>query len=329
MRLTYFLCSVVVIALVALPARAEDAAPAGAAEPKTEAEKPTHKEIGVIGQAAGLKFKRLSGFTMDAKGNLLCCDRGENVIKVVSQKGKLLDTWKLKFAPRGIAVAKDGTVYIGGLGQVAKLNSKGKVLKTVDARDKFPKASVSGMAVDGNDVFVASSTDGGGTRSRSVIVRFDRELKNPVEIAKDLRGCCRRLDMLVKDDVLYVAENMAHRVVKYDRDGKVLSKWGQRARKDISGFGSCCNPMNLCFGPGGELYTAESGLARIKRYTADGEYLGLVGYVGTNRFNRAGGLAASCSNICLRMNEDASRIFVLDFKHSLIRVLSRSKKAKG
>ena len=328
MRLTYFPCSVIVIALVALPARAEDAAPAGATEPKAEAQEPTHKEIGAIGQDAGPKFKKLANFTMDAKGNLLCCDQGDSTIKVVSQNGKLLATWKMKFQPHGIAAAKDGTIYVGGTGQLAKLNSKGKLLKTADAGDRFPNASVSGMAAGQKDLFVAFGTKG-STRSRSVIVRFDRDLQNPVEIAKDLRGCCRRLDLLLRDGVLYVAENGAHRVVKYDREGKVLSKWGQRDRKNISGFGSCCNPMNLCFGPGGELYTAESGLARIKRYTADGEYLGLVGYVGTDRFNRAGGLAASCSNICLRMNEDATRIFVLDYKDSLIRVLSRSKKAKG
>ena len=325
MRFLPYLAAAIAVASFALPIHAQD--PPGAEQPKVEEPKPTHKEVGVIGKDVGLKFKRLSNFTMDAKGNLLCCDRGENVIKVVSQTGKLLDTWKLEFQPRGIAAAKDGTIYIGGIGQIARLDSKGKVLKTADAGDRFPEASVSGMAVDEKDVFVAFGTKG-STRSRSVIVRFDRDLANAVEIARDLRGCCRRLDMLLRDGVLYVAENGAHRVVKYDRDGKVLSKWGQRARKDISGFGSCCNPMNLCFGPNGELYTAESGLARIKRYTPDGKYLGLVGTVGTDRFNSAGGLAASCSNICLRMNEDASRIFVLDFKHSLIRVLSHNKKTE-
>lgn len=333
MRITC-LFSVILMVTAFLPFQlgAEPAAPAtdttdGQAA-KPEAPQPTHKEIGAIGRDAGVKFKKLASFTMDSKGNLLCCDEAGSAIKVVSQKGKLLATWKLKFRPRGIAVAKDGTIYVGGRGQVAKLNSKGKVLKTVKAGEKFPEASVSGMAVNEKDLFVAFGTKG-STRSRSVIVRFDRNLDKATEIAKGLRGCCRRLDMLLKDGVLYVAENGAHRVVKFDREGKVLSKWGRRDRKDISGFGSCCNPMNLYFGPGGELYTAESGLGRIKRYTADGKYLGLVGYVDTNRFTRASRLAASCSNISLRMNEDASRIFVLDYKNSLIRVLLRSNKANA
>ncbi len=149
-------------------------------------------------------------------------------------------------------------------------------------------------------------------------------MTEPVLIAEDMRGCCQRLDMVVWEDALYVAENARHRVVKFDTTGKVLSKWGARDRVNIEGFGSCCNPMNLCFGPKGELYTAESGLGRIKRYSLDGKFLELVGYVGVDRFSRATRLAASCSNIAIAVNKEASRIFVLDFKNNFIRVLERA-----
>jgi sugar lactone lactonase YvrE len=132
------------------------------------------------------------------------------------------------------------------------------------------------------------------------------------------------LDIVAKDDVLYVAENSRYRVLRCDRQGKILSKWGNRDRKNIEGFGSCCNPMNLCFGPEGELYTAESGLGRIKRYTPDGKFLGLVGYVGVERFNRRGRLAASCSNITIALSKDTSRIYILDFKKNIIRVLTQT-----
>jgi hypothetical protein len=130
---------------------------------------------------------------------------------------------------------------------------------------------------------------------------------------------------VAKDGVLYVAENARHRVVRFDRDGEVLSTWGRRARTNVAEFGSCCNPMNLCFGPGGVLYTAESGLGRVKRYTPEGKFLGLVGYVGVTRFTRAGRLAASCSNIAIAVNKDGSRVFVQDLKKNIIRVLAKQK----
>ena len=103
----------------------------------------------------------------------------------------------------------------------------------------------------------------------------------------------------------------------------MLGKWGERSRTDVKGFGACCNPMNLAFDAAGTLYTAESGLARVKRYSVDGEYLGLVGYVGTERFTRAGGLAASCSNIAIAVTPSGSRVYVMDYKNNLIRVLKK------
>jgi sugar lactone lactonase YvrE len=130
--------------------------------------------------------------------------------------------------------------------------------------------------------------------------------------------------MVSRDGLLYVAENRRHRVVKYDRNGKLLEKWGRHDRKNIDGFGSCCNPMNLCFGPKGELYVAETGLGRIKRYSAEGKFLALVGYVDVPRFSRASRLATACSNIAIAVSKDEARIYVLDFKKNIIRILAKS-----
>ncbi|MHC4086948.1 MAG: NHL repeat-containing protein [Planctomycetota bacterium] len=280
---------------------------------------PTHEEVETI----QIKFENLTTFCMDREGNLLACDSKAKEIRKISPAGKPLAKWKLEFAPNSINACPDGTIYIAGPGKVAKLDETGKVLKTVatDGND-FPAGKPSGITATNRDVFLCVGSKG-SLSSRSSIVRFDRELSEPNIIAEDLRGCCQRLDIITKDGVLYVAENARHRVIKCDREGKILSKWGSRDRKDIEGFGSCCNPMNLCFGPKGELYTAESGLGRIKRYSLDGKFLELVGYVGVERFNRAGRLARSCSNISIAVNKDASRIYVLDFKNNFIRVMER------
>ena len=64
-------------------------------------------------------------------------------------------------------------------------------------------------------------------------------------------------------------------------------------------------------------------MARVKRYSTDGKYLGLIGYVGTERFNRAGGLASSCSNIAIAVAPDGGKIYVMDYKENLIRVLQK------
>jgi len=297
--------------------------PAVFAEPAEPTDGGTHTEVANFGGTAELRFARLSDLCMAPNGDLLACDAKSKDVKVLSQQGKLIATWELEFAPYAIHASRDGTVYVAGEGTLAKLDREGKVLKALDAKSvEYLKGRPSGITASENDVFVAIGS-AGTLKSVSVLVRFDRELDEGKPIASGLRGCCRRLDLVVHDGTLHVAENARHRVVQYDRDGKVLSKWGKRSRTDLEGFGSCCNPLNLCLGPDGVLYTAESGLGRIKRYSLDGKYLGLVGYVGTSRFSTAGKLAISCSSIALAVSSDGSRVFVQDFKNAVIRVLEK------
>ena len=290
-----------------------------------EPPKATHEEVKSIGLTPETRFEKLSTLCLNGQGNLLAGDAAKKQIKVISPAGKLLATWPLPLAPVAVHRCQDGTIYVADVGKVAKLDKAGKVLKVVEVGAAGPRrAKPSGIAATKKDVFVGFGS-GWSLRSRSVIVRFDRDLGRAKTIAQGLRGCCQRLDLVAKDGVLYVAENARHRVVRFDRDGEVLSTWGRRHRTNVAEFGSCCNPMNLCFGPGGVLYTAESGLGRVKRYTPEGKFLGLVGYVGVTRFTRAGRIAASCSNIAIAVNKDGSRVFVQDLKKNIIRVLARQK----
>jgi len=321
-----FLLSVCVIA-------AEDEAPQ---EPIAVAEQTpsSHHEVDPL----DVEFGRLSALCLDRQGNLLAGDAEAEEIKVIDAAGKQTRTLKPGFAVYAIDVAPDGTIYCGGLDKVAMLDASGKVLKTTtveeesvppgaDSPDPPPRSRsrvprVSGIAVSGRDVFVAFGS-GWSLRSRSKLFRYDRQLDNPKLIAEGLRGCCQRCDVAAHGGVLYLAENSAFRVVKFDREGEQLGKWGSRDRKAIEGFGACCNPMNIYFDAKGNLYTAESGLGRVKCYTRDGEFLGLVGYVGVDRFDRAGHFAASCSNIAIAVTPDGSRVYVMDYRNNVVRVLQK------
>jgi hypothetical protein len=294
------------------------------------AETATHREV----EPLGIEFKTLTALRLDGRGNLLACDGGAKQIKVIDSSGEQVRTIELDFAPEALDVGPDGTLYCGGEGRLARLDGEGRTLKIVDfqpagdaaeaqrrrARTRRPR--ISGIAVSEADLYVACGT-GWSLSSKSDVFRFDPDLENGSAIVEGLRGCCQRCDIAARGGKLYVAENSVHRVLVYDREGRLLDKWGARSRTDLAGFGACCNPMNLCFGADGALYTAESGLGRVKRYTADGEMLDLVGYVATRRFTRAGGLAASCSNIAIAVRPGAERLYVMDYKGRRIRVLQR------
>lgn len=294
-------CVLVVSLLTAAASR-----PAAAAEPHSS--QPTHTEGKSLCVSAQTRVGQLSCLCLDANENILACDLKASVIKVISPDDKLLATWKPGFAPRAIHVADDGTAYVGGTGRIAKLNGKGAVLKSVGAADGgFPNTQVTSISAGAKDVFVAMRGHSG-----YVVYRFDRNLARAKQIVARLRGCCGQMDIKFHDGRLYVAENSRKRIVIYDRDGRELGKWQRSKRTDAPAFGSCCNPMNICFGPGGLLYTSESSVGRVMCFKPDGTYVRTVCKIST---------AKGCLRVTVAATRDGRRIYVLDNPKNVIHVL--------
>jgi len=172
------------------------------------------------------------------------------------------------------------------------------------------KRKVNAIAATAEDVFVCCpAVEGYGYD----VYRTDHELTNAKKIVEGLRGCCGQMDVQAgPDGDLFVAENARDRVVHYDREGNLIAAWGKSDRNKLECFGSCCNPMNVRFGPEGVLYTSEASLGRIKRYTPEGEFLGLVGI---------SEIVPGCKHVAIGMNADASRVYMLDITRSQIVVL--------
>jgi sugar lactone lactonase YvrE len=301
----------------------------------------THVEVEAIGKAEDARIGELAALCVTGDDKVLAGDGKAEHVKVFDVKGKLLEKWALPMAPTALCASGDGSFYVGGVGKMVRLGSSGKLLKTVDVPGKLtggPAGGISGpplgripagvlasgaargMAVMGGEVFVSFGA-GSGARGKDAIVRFDSDLNSPKQIAQNLIAYCQRLGLAAADNALYLADNMRYRVLKMDRDGKVLGTWGVQNRGNIEAFGGANNPMGLCLGPGGVLYTAEAGLGRIKTYTVDGKFLALIGEVATPRFEQSGTLAAANSAMALGVSSDGTRVFVQDVKANCIRVL--------
>lgn len=278
----------------------------------------THSEIRSIGKSPETKFTGLASFCLGTDDNVYGCDAKAKRIRVITPDDKLVKDVQLPFASERAACAPDGSLYVSGRDILARLDKDGKVAESAkpEAKTRW-RSRISGIAITDKYVFV---TFGSGWKARvgGEVVRFDRDLKNPKSIAKKFRGCCARLDIAAHNDLVCIAENGRHRVVRMDTEGKVLSSFGKRIRKGLEGFGTCCNPMNLTFGPKGEIYTAEAGFARVKRFSSEGEFVGLVGEASTRRF---AGKVKSCSHIPVAVNKDGSLVFVHDIEKNLIHVL--------
>jgi len=144
--------------------------------------------------------------------------------------------------------------------------------------------------------------------------RTDETFGNAKEIVKSLSGCCGQMDVQCCNGELYVCENSKHRVVRFDRDGKEIAEFGKRDREgNGENFGGCCNPMNLCFNKGGDLYVSESN-GVVKRFTPAGKYLGVVGIANVE---------PGCKNSCVAATADDGHLFYIDIHKSQIIVLAR------
>lgn len=309
-----------------LPALAAVAAEDETAEPP----RATHVEAAPL----DIEFQTLAAMIFDAKGRLLAADGEGQCIRVIDVKGdaKVVDTIKLPFKPEAMETVADGTIYCGGEGKIVRIDAEGKITARADSPDSpdpnnensrgyFARpARVSGIAMLDGDVYVAVGCYW-SVRSLSNLYRLTADLKEPKLIAERLRGCCQRCDIKARDGRIYIAENAAYRVKVINREGEVLEQFGRKTREGLEGFGACCNPMNLAFDSDGTLYTSESGLGRVKRYSTDGELLGLAGIVDTARFEHGSHFASSCSNMAIAVSKDGKTIYVMDYHNSKIRVL--------
>jgi hypothetical protein len=77
------------------------------------------------------------------------------------------------------------------------------------------------------------------------------------------------------DGLLRVNNSGRHRIEVYTVEGDLELFWGKPSAA-IEGFCGCCNPVGLALLPDGRYITCEKGLPRVKRYSAEGNFEGVV-----------------------------------------------------
>ncbi len=373
----------------------------------------THQQSAIVKIADDDNPLKINAFCMDAEGHIVAvCGSGPGEVRIVNDEGEILRSWKVNVRPEAINVASDGSILVGGEGELFRFDREGKVLKTT----KSPHAQR--LTSDNKEVreqAIAYLKRRSGTSSSSslearvatyeqmikqleergakselneseertlellpkTLERYkeqlaaqkekegDQEEKGPSEeeidrqiqsmiktkmkississsddyifvttrslagygfdvwrtgndfadgevIIKSLSGCCGQMDVQCCKQGIFVAENSRDRVVHYDIDGKKITQWGKSDRTGVDGFGSCCNPMNVCFDKEGYIYTAEASLGRIKRFDATGK---LVSYVGDVD------LVPGCKNVSIAVSPVNDNVYMLDLTRNHIKVM--------
>ncbi len=171
------------------------------------------------------------------------------------------------------------------------------------------KLGITALAVTSKDLFLCcNAIEGHGYE----VWRMTHEFSDPTKVVSQLGGCCGQCDIQATEEHLVLAENTKFQVGLLDRDGTRLTGFGKGDRKAVDGFGSCCNPMNVRCCDNGDILTAESSIGTIKRFSKDGELLGVVGKA------KIGG---GCKHVALDFDAKRNRYYMMNVDKSHICVL--------
>ncbi len=251
---------------------------------------------------------------------------GKNGLTILEPDGTKAGVIPLGLPGRCVAVAGDGTVYVGVRDHIEVFDAKHRRLSTWESPGK--KCWFSGLAVSDTDVFAADS----GNR---VVLRYDRSGKLGARIGeknkdRNVPGLILPspyLDVAIgRDGLLRVNNTGRHSVELYTASGDFELCWGKPSA-GIEGFCGCCNPVALALLPDGRCITCEKGLPRVKVHSADGTFENVVagpesfpanakpGSVHNTSDGNLGGLDAAV--------DGEGRVYVLDLVTGDVRVMKR------
>lgn len=256
-------------------------------------------------------MSNLNALAMDSVDQLYVT--GTGLLRVYDMQDTIQHEWKLEAEPECIAVAPDGTVYLGMRDHVEVYDLTGERKQSWPVLDGTPY--ITALAVTTNYVFIA---DYGNRRvlkcTMNGTVLGTIGDKDP---GRDIPGFVipsPYFDLaLGTDNTLWVVNPGRHLLQNFTYSGDLRSSWGKSSMA-LDGFCGCCNPSYIAILPDGTFVTSEKGLERVKIYTADGSYAGVV--AGPEQFSEG------TAGLDLAVDSDEN-IYILDPAGTTIRIFAR------
>ena len=259
-----------------------------------------YKQVQVIGgkgEGAHRFTKTLRSITVDGSDRLYAV--GDSELKVFDADGTLRRRWPTSTPGYAVAVADDGSVYVGESGQVEIFDSGGRLAGTWRDTERLGRITAIGF-VDGR-VLVGDARD-------RAIRRYDASGAFLNNIGKNNRmqgflipnGV---VDFSVDaDGVIHATNPGKHRVERYTPDDRLLGHIGRFSGVDPSGFSGCCNPTNVAVAGRDRIYVTEKADPRAKVYDFQGK---LISVVASDVFD------PNCKNMDIAVDR-RGRVYVAD-----------------
>jgi hypothetical protein len=278
------------------------------------------------GNAIDTGFAASHAVATDSKGSIYVA--GDQAIRIFSDGGATLGKIDLAGAPRCLTVVPDGTIYIGLKDHVEVFDAQRQ--RQASWESLGPNALLTSIAVSGDNVFLADAGD-------RVVVRCNRAgkvistigRKDPLKNVPGFVIPSPYFDLAVTGDgLLRVVNPGQRRIEAYTFDGDLEFWWGTPSAK-IDGFCGCCNPVNIALLPDGSFVTCEKGLVRVKIYSSEGQFKGVVAgpsQLVPDRECKVCELPEECQAGGFDVAADpAGRVIVLDTIKNVVRIFTKIK----
>lgn len=259
-----------------------------------------YKQMQVIaGKGAGAdRFSQtLRSIAVDRSNRLYAV--GDSEVKVFDQGGALQERWPTSMPGHAVAVAADGSVYVGESGQVEIFDQEGTRIRTWRDPERLGKVTAIGF-VDGC-VLVGDAAD-------RAIRRYDADGRFLNDIGRNNRMQGFRIPNGVidfgvdADGIVHATNPGKHRVERYTPDDQLLGHFGRFDGIDPAGFGGCCNPTNVAVAGRDRIFVTEKAEPRAKVYDFHGN---LIAVIATDVFD------PNCKNMAIAV-DGRGRVYVVD-----------------
>ena len=245
---------------------------------------------------------------------------GDAGVRVFEPDGRLALEFETGGEPGCLAVATDGTIFVGMADHVEVYDADGK--RSAAWPSPGPETLLRSVSVGDQRGFAA---DAGSRvvlcydRAGSLVRRIGKRNVPPGASTGDEEdGFFLRsndhFDLAVgPDGALWVANAGRFRLERWTSDGELKWWWGTGSTK-VQDFFGCCNPAHFALLPGGGFVTSEKGLLRVKTYSPEGVFDAVVAPP-TDFSEEAGGLDVAA--------DSRGRVLVLDPSAGEVRFYER------
>ncbi len=253
------------------------------------------------------KAKELLAITIDEHDNIYVSEK--NSILVFDKGYRQIRSIRTNKPAHCMEAGGDGLIYADYKAEVAVYNQAGKVISKL----KFDKdkSIITAICSTEDYVFVADA----GTRK---LKRFLKDKGNPGKFLQNEDIADRFSKFIIPsayfdikngpNETIWVVNPGKHTLENYSYTGVLLTSWTRPSIK-IEGFSGCCNPVHIAVGTGGNIFTSEKGINRIKEYSPKGELLGVVvGPQGIGYYLEHPDIAVNSSGVVFLLDNRAKKI---------------------